>query len=186
LALARKKRDEILSQLRDGLDPIAEKRKARKALEARKTFAKVAVLVIAARKSGRRDGSSSDDWNRSLMVAAKPLADKLVAEIDQNDIKRVLADLWDAGRHDAARRILNRIQLTLASATAHGWRSGDNPASWTIFQHIAPKPPKVDKPHHAALNWRECRRGQGLQEAPALGGRALRQASRLHYRCLVL
>ena len=42
LALARKNRDALLEQWRNGLDPVAEKRAAKEAATKRKTFAEVA------------------------------------------------------------------------------------------------------------------------------------------------
>jgi hypothetical protein len=143
LALARQKRDEAMEQIESGLDPISERRKTKDARASRKTFGETAALVIAARKSGWRTShegrkASLTDWTTSLTIACKPLASKSVDEIATTDIIPVLRPFWDEGKHTTARRILNRIELVIEFALAHGWRAADNPASWRRFQHIAP------------------------------------------------
>jgi integrase len=161
LALARRKRDQAMEQIGDGLDPVRERRKAKDARAARKTFGETAALVIAARKSGWRanvDGrnSSLDEWTKHLTGDCAPISKKPVDEIDVNDVKRIVQPYWDDGVHAVSRRLLKRIETTLAYATAHGYRQGDNPASWTIFRHLAPSLPKNgDKQHHPAMDWRE-------------------------------
>jgi integrase len=161
LAVARKKRDQILDQLANGLDPKQEKRKAASKAQSRKTFGEAAALVIAARQSGWRTShegrnASLTDWTTSLTVASKPLASKFVDEITTTDIIPVLRPLWDAEKHTTARRTLNRIELVIEYALAHGWRSADNPASWKRFQHIAPSVPNGGgKQHHPAVGWRD-------------------------------
>jgi integrase len=89
-------------------------------------------------------------------VACAPIAKKFVDEIVTADIIPVLRPFWDEGKHTTARRILNRIELTLEYALAHGWRTADNPASWRRFQHIAPSAPNGGgKQHHPAVGWRD-------------------------------
>jgi integrase len=161
LSAARKKRDQILYQLANGLDPKQEKRKAASKAQSRKTFGETAALVIAARQSGWRTShegrnASLTDWTVSLTTACKPIGAKFVDEIDVNDVKRVVAPFWDAEKHTTARRLLNRIELVIEYALAHGWRTADNPATWKRFQHIAPSVPNGGgKPHHPAVGWRD-------------------------------
>jgi integrase len=161
LAQARKKRDAILDQLANGLDPKQEKRKAASKAQSRKTFSETAAAVIAKNKSGWRTShegrnASLTDWTASLIVACKPLASKFVDEIATTDIIPVLRPFWDEGKHTTARRLLNRIELVIEYALAHGWRSADNPATWKRFQHIAPSVPNGGgKQHHPAVGWRD-------------------------------
>jgi integrase len=159
--LARQKRDEAMEQIAKNLDPISERRKAKDAKASRKTFGEVAALEIAARKSGWRTShegrnTSLSDWTTSLMVACKPLASKYVDEVTVEDIKRVVAPFWDEGKYTTARRTLNRIELVIEHALAHGWRTADNPATWKRFQRIAPSVPNGGgKQHHPAVAWRD-------------------------------
>jgi integrase len=159
LALARQKRDEAMAQIGTGLNPIVQRRKDKDAKASRKTFAEAAEAVIKTKQGGWRtstEGRASNlyEWTKNLTVDCKPLAKLFVDEITVEDIKRVVSPFWDKEKHRTARRMLNRIELTLSYATAHGWRSGDNPASWKIFEHLAPSQPNGKK-HHAALPWRD-------------------------------
>jgi integrase len=170
LAFARKKRDELLEQLRGGLDPVEVKRekraaegKARAARARRKTFADAADEVFkkqssAWRKSSEGRESSAADWSKSLAVDCKSLRPKAVEDIGMEDVKKCLVPFWERGQTTTARRLLNRIEAVIEYALAHNWRDEDkgNPASWKRFQHIAPAAPKNGgKVHHAALDWRD-------------------------------
>jgi integrase len=161
LAQARKKRDQILAQLADGLDPKNEKRKTADKQRARRKFREAAEAVIAARGVGWRvavDGRNSSlaDWTKSLVVDCKPLAGRFVDEVDVDDVRRCVQPHWDDGKHATARRLLSRIEAVLEYSLAHGWRTADNPAAWRRFQYLAPSQPKNgDKQHHAALPWQD-------------------------------
>ena len=49
-----------------------------------------------------------------------------------------------------------RIETVFDYAKAHGWRTGDNPAAWGVFEHILQaQGPTGPKGHHPALDWRE-------------------------------
>jgi integrase len=161
LMLARKKRDQLLEQLRDGVDPKEERRKAREARTKVKqhTFGEAYEAVIAARREGWRTShegraSSENDWVHGFVTHCASLRKRPVADIDLDDVKGVVLPLWNEGKHVTARRLLNRIELVLEYALAHNWRTGDNPATWKRFQHIAPKAPN-GKQHHRALHWRD-------------------------------
>jgi integrase len=159
LKLARQKRDALLDQLRDGLDPIAEKRQAKAKQDKRKTFAMAADAVVKARSTGWRTSwegreSSMSDWVRSLAIDCKPIRGKAVDEIGVDEVKQCVQPFWDRGQATSARRLLNRIELVMSYAIAHGWRTADNPASWKIFQHLSPSIPKNGRRHHTALDWR--------------------------------
>jgi integrase len=161
LSLARQKRDQAMEQIESGLDPISERRKTKDAKASRKTFGEVAALVIAARQSGWRTShegrnASLADWTTSLTVGCAPIAKKYVDEVTVDDIKRIVQPYWDAGKHTTARRTLNRIELVIEYALAHGWRTADNPATWKRFQHLAPSVPNGGgKQHHPAVGWRD-------------------------------
>jgi integrase len=177
LARARAEAAKILQQLRDGVDPTREKRRAAQAEERRKTFAQAAEAVIAARSSSWRtsfEGRSSTaaQWAKDMTVDCAPIADRFVDEIQIEDIKAIVAPYWDCGHLDRARALLGRIETVFDYARAHGWRSTDNPAAWAVFEHLSPKAPRGDDRHHAALAWTETpalvRR---LRASPAIAAR---------------
>jgi integrase len=167
LALARQKRNALLEQLKQGLDPVAEKAKAREAMaeeraarQKRKTFFEVAREVIGKQEPGWRtasDGRQSSliDWTKSLLKDCAPISKKAVADVATADVVKVLTPLWEAGKHATARRLMTRVSMVMDYATAHGLRTGDNPASWNILRHIIPQPPNGKAKGHAALDWRE-------------------------------
>ena len=107
------------------------------------------------------------------MVTCKPIARKFLDEITIADVKSVLQPYWNRGQLDSASSLRKRIEAILDYATAHGWRSGDNPASWNIFKHLWPGE-KVQDVHHAALPWREAPEFfQRLRQSEATSARLL-------------
>jgi integrase len=158
LAQARRKRDQILAMLADGRDPVEGKRQARAAREAaanRKTFAEVAEAVLTKSAAGWRSRATAKNWERSLRIYCKPIAATPIDQITTQDIVRVLSPLWGADKHEVAARLLPRISTVMAYATAHGWRSGDDPASIKIIRHLRPATPAGPRKRHAALDWRD-------------------------------
>jgi integrase len=181
LALARKNRDALLEQWRNGVDPIEEKRKAREAAATaakRKTFAEAAEAVIEKNRPGWKlslEGGCSTlgQWRRDLTVTCKPIARKFVDEITIADIKAVIQPHWEREQLDSARTLQKRIEAIFDYAAAHGWRSGDNPASWNIFKHLWPGQ-KAQDVHHAALPWRDAPEFvQRLRQSDATSARLL-------------
>jgi integrase len=181
LGMARKRRDELLEQWRNGLDPVEEKRKAKEAAATaakRKTFAQAAEAVIEKNRPGWKlslEGRSStlEQWRRDATVTCRPIARKFVDEITIADVKGLLQGYWDRGQLDSALSLLKRIEAILDYATAHDWRAGDNPASWKIFKHLWPGQ-KAQDVHHAALPWRECPEFvQRLHQSEATSARLL-------------
>ena len=181
LALARKNRDALLEQWRNGVDPIEERRKAKQAAAAeakRKTFAEAADAVIEKNRAGWKTSlegrcSTLAQWRRDAEVTCKPIARKFLDEITIADVKSVVQPYWDREQLDSARSLQKRIEAIFDYATAHGWRSGDNPASWNIFKHLWPSK-KVQDVHHAALPWRDAPAFlQRLRQSDATSARLL-------------
>ena len=161
LALARKNRDALLEQWRNGIDPVAEKRAAKEAATKRKTFTEVAEAVIEKNRPGWKvslEGHCSTlaQWRRDAMATCKPISRKFVDEINLTDVRNVIQPYWEREQLDAASSLRKRIEAILDYATAHGWRAGDNPASWKIFKHLWPGAQSKPDVHHAALPWRDC------------------------------
>ena len=160
LALARKHRDALLAQLRDGVDPVAERQAAKEAAAKRKTFAEAAEAVIEKNRAGWKislEGrcSTLDQWRRDTLVTCKPIARKFIDEITIDDLKGVFQHYWDREQLDSARSLQKRIEAIFDFAYAQGWRTGDNIAAWKIVQHLWPSE-KAQDTHHAALAWRDA------------------------------
>ena len=173
LYLARKERDKLVEQWRNGYDPIADRRAEREAKANRKTFAEVARLKIAAKQSGWRTSFEGmahtlDAWTKSMKVDCALIANKAIDEIGVDDIKRVVSPHWDKNHHKTARDLISRIGQVFDYAIAHGWRSTANPAGWSVFKHLSPAAPA--KQHHAALPWKDVPAFlRQLRTSPSIG-----------------
>ncbi len=71
-------------------------------------------------------------------------------------VTKLLEPIWTT-KPETACRVRGRIEAVLDYATAHGWRTGENPARWHgHLENVLPKRSKVRTvEHHAALPWRE-------------------------------
>jgi integrase len=159
LALARRERDKLVEQWKNGRDPVGERRAAREAAANRKTFGEVARLTIATKQSGWRTSfegrtSTLDTWTRNMDVDCAPIAAKAIDEITVDDIKRVVSPYWDRGHLKAGRDLIKRIETVFDYAYAHGWRSAANPAAWAVFKVLWPGETATTTPR-AALPWRD-------------------------------
>jgi integrase len=160
LKLARERRDAILTQLADGLDPVAEKRTAREARETAKrtavTFSQAAEAAYKVASPGWKRGSTATaTWIRTINKDCRSLHRMPVGEITQDHIWKVIEPFVLRGHLIAARGALGRIEYVLNCATANGWRSGDNPASWSIFQFKIPARANGAKKSHAMVAWKD-------------------------------
>ena len=157
LKMARQLRQKYLDALAMGLDPRSEKLKT---AANRKTFGEVAARLIEERRSNWRTShegrtSSLNDWTRSLVRRdCKPLANRAVSDIEGDEIEKVVRPHWDGGHRHTARRLLKRIETVFDYAKAHNWRTGDNPATWKIFQHRFQAGGRaMPKTKYPALKW---------------------------------
>ena len=169
LAEAREKARELRKQVRDGIDPIEERKvtKVRAALEAAKskTFEECANAYIEANRAGWKNEKHVQQWQNTLATYAFPKIGQLpVAAIDTGLVLSVLqqetgedkAHLWHA-KTETASRLRGRLESILDWAAFRGYREGENPARWKgHLEHELPARSKVQKiEHHAALPYAE-------------------------------
>lgn len=77
-----------------------------------------------------RHARQIEDWRKSLERYAIPLiGDRRVAEIDRQDILKVLTPIWTK-TPSIASVVRMRLEAVLNWATTHGFRDGINPALW--------------------------------------------------------
>ena len=183
LAEARQLAGEARTVLRDGRDPIDE-RKARKAailraeLEAsERTFVAAATAFIKAREAGWKNEKHAEQWTATLKQHVYPIiGERPVAAIDTDDVLRVLRPIWDR-IPETASRVRQRIEAVLNAATVKGWRTGENPARWK--GHLANElaSPRKVKPvsHRSALPWQQVGAFmEALRERSGLTPKAMR------------
>lgn len=106
-------------QMREGIDPIDQRQKKRQRPN-RITLAEAVTGCFEARQAELKNDGKAGRWLSPLKVHILPkLGKKAVEEIHQLDIKRVLEPIWHT-KPEAARKALNRINLTLKHAAALG------------------------------------------------------------------
>src|SRR5262245_24394913 len=176
---ARQKAWEAQRQRLNGVDPLLAKREAcaaRKPLTATKTFAEAAQAYLKAHEAGWRGDGSRKQWQESLDNYVFPsLGRKPVNAISTAGVLATLSPIWQR-IPETARRVRNRVELIIDFATAHEWRTGDNPARWRgLMENLLPDQRKANgKKHLPAMAWKELPAFMAkLRANPENGARAL-------------
>lgn len=144
---ARQRRDDARGQLRDGIDPGVERKRAK--LTARfnvaNTFRAVAEEYIEHRlvKEGR--AAVTVEKAKWLLLQMKPIWDQPLVEIKPAEVFGVLRRLEGQGKHETAKRCRSFTSRVFRYAAATG-RAESDPAAMLAGQLIAPK-----VKHHAAI-----------------------------------
>lgn len=167
LADARERANENKRQARAGGDPIAAKRKDLATL----TFAEAVKEYLAGKDAEFSNDKHAKQWAATLHTYAAPvIGAKLVADIDTQDVLRVLKPIW-TDKTETASRLRGRIEAVLSWATVSGHRAGDNPARWKgNLAELLPKPGKVaetgNQPALALSDvpgwWRDLEKREGM------------------------
>ncbi|GKS93194.1 site-specific integrase [Acidovorax sp. SUPP2825] len=144
--------------LRDaGTDPVKSRQDAREAARQaaaqRLAFDTAAETFIREHESVWRSLKHAQQWRNTLATYVSPKFGAVsVSEVEQAHVLRVLAPIWKT-KTETATRLRGRIEQILDWATAHGHRTGPNPARWRgQLEHILPDPNKVAPvKHHPAV-----------------------------------
>lgn len=157
LADARLHAIECRKQKLVGVDPIDARRAIKAQLRhnsaSARTFKHCADAYIESHKDGWRNAKHADQWKSTLEAYAWPyVKNKTTQEITTEDVLKILKPIW-RDKTETASRLRGRIEAILDWATAHGYRTGENPARWRgHIENLLPKRSKVSKvQHHAAL-----------------------------------
>jgi len=180
LALAREAARAVRAKIANGVDPIAEARAARSALQAAAasawTFDECAEEYIGAKTPEWSNAKHAAQWTSTLKAYASPVMGKvLVRDIGLPHVLDVLTPIWQT-KTETATRVRARLEAVLDWATTHGYREGLNPARWKgHLDNLLPTPSKVAKvEHHAALPVAEIGAFMArLRAAEGMGARAL-------------
>ncbi len=161
--------------LRDGKDPIEERRKERARTDGL-TFREAADAFLKAHRDGWKNPKHRQQWENTLAQYAFPvLGDLPVNAIETAHVLRVLEPIWKE-KPETASRLRGRLERILDWATVRGYRTGDNPARWRgHLQALLPAKTKVRAVrHHAALPWRDLPGFMAaLREREGVAARAL-------------
>ena len=163
LAQAREKAREAHALIAQGIDPIDERRQrlAQIELETAKklTFREAAAKCIRAKSAEWSNAKHAGQWAATLETYAFPVVGDLnVGDIDTSHMLKILQPIWHE-KTETATRVRGRVETVLDWATAHGSRSGLNPARWTgHLDQLLPKPTKVATVrHHEAVPYKDVR-----------------------------
>lgn len=120
-------------------------------------FETLAEEYIKAHTPGWKNPKSADQWRSSLKAYAYPVIGKKTAQaVTTTDVLDIVRPIWQT-KTETASRVRGRIEKVLDYATAHGMRSGDNPARWA--GHLSTLLPKrtavATVEHHAAMDYRD-------------------------------
>ncbi len=148
LAEAREAATATRKLVRQGVDPVAERKRDAEI----PTFRKVAGMVHAENAPSWKNDKHAAQWFSSLEAYAfDDIGDAPVSEIEAGDIRDTLAKIW-LTKPETARRVRQRIGSVLDFAFAKGWRNAEAPMR--SITKALPNQPK-GQAHHAALPWHE-------------------------------
>lgn len=184
LAMARDRAREAKDKIRNGIDPVEERKAAKAALTAAQRrglpFADAVNRYLAAKLDAFKNAKHRQQWRNTLETYANPeLGAMLVQEITVQDVLRVLEPIWQS-KTETASRLRGRIEAVLSWATVAGHRTGDNPARWVgNLKELLPAPSKVAKEsNHPALQIDDAPRWfAALRKRKGMGNRALEFAA---------
>jgi integrase len=183
LAKARTLAGEARALLRDGRDPLIERKASRLSRQqaeteaSERTFRATAKALVDSKRSGWRNVKHAAQWWATLEAYAFPMIGDLpVSAVGTDDVLRVLRPIWERVPETAS-RLRQRIEAVLDAARVKGWRTAENPARWK--GHLAgelPQPRKVKRVRHRpALVWQDMGAFMAeLAERDGISAQALR------------
>lgn len=164
LAEARETAYELRKRIRNGIDPIEERRAAKAQAKLKtirtKTFRECAEAYIMAHRAGWESAKHLQQWELSLAKYVYPIIGELsVSSIDTGLVMQVLQqpvkekdgenDIFWNLRTVTADRVRGRIENILDWSRTSGLREGENPARWQgHLEHSLPAKNKVQKVEH--------------------------------------
>lgn len=158
LAAARDRVLDLRRAVRDGKDPLEERRQERASRRVERvrpmTFAEAAAAYIEAHEAGWSDKRS---WPGMMRLYVNPvIGDLPVAAVDLPAVLRVLEPIWSK-KTASALRTRGRIEAILDWATVRGHRTGENPARWKgHLESLLANPSRIAQTEHMpALHYRD-------------------------------
>ena len=156
---ARKKVMELRSQVRDGVDPLGDRKVEKRTASRRRltgtTFREVAERLIDKKRPGwTGNGRSEEAWTNSLANHVYPQIGEMdVDEITMFDVRDLLLPIWES-KNVLAQRVMNRIEVVMDFAAVEGLRASDNPAKSKKMKLMLPDVVHQEE-HQEALPYQE-------------------------------
>jgi integrase len=142
---AHEKARQTLASIRVGVDPVAERKAKKGAIDW--TFKTCALAYIDTHRPAWKNAKHGQQWENTLETYVyKHFGDKHVKDVDTGDVMKAISADWST-KNETMVRVRNRIELVLSWAAAQGYRpKGFNPAQWRgHLDQVLPKPSKVNK-----------------------------------------
>jgi integrase len=164
--------------VRQGVDPIAQRR------DARAEAAKMAVLeqtqaitldqqfdeFFSLFEKGLSNAKHRSQWRHTWRDYVSPvLGTRPVASITIDDVLTVLKPIWYE-KPETAVRLRGRLEMVLQAAIVKGHHPGPNPSTWhnQLQTFLRPRSKIAEVKHHPAIDWREL--PEFMRELRHLGG----------------
>lgn len=181
LALARSLATEMKGQIKQGVDPVEQRKVVRASLEAAQqrglTFKAAVDLFIPIKASELAEGKYRDQWRDSLEKYAIPkIGGMLVNDITLQDVLRVLEPIW-AEKYVTADKLRRKLNEILDFCTVKGHRSGANPARWegNLSHVLGSLAGTSSEEHFPSLQFKDLTRfWDALAKRDGMGAAALR------------
>ncbi len=170
--------DKARDQLREGIDPIDEKKKVERATAPAKvmTFREAAEAYHKLHAPKFKNAKHAKQVIQTLKTYAFPKIGSMnVADIDTPDVLRVLSPIWQTVPETAS-RVRGRVEGVLGWAIVNKYRPGPNPAQWRgLLENALPATGDIaNVKGHAALPYGELAAFMSkLSEREAPAARAL-------------
>jgi integrase len=137
------------AKVRDGVDPIEERKAVRAALAAASArnllFSEATEQWIKAKLSERPEKSQKAVRSTIERYAFPEIGKMTVQSINVQDIARALKQVW-VEKPDTGQKLRTYLDGILSWATVAGHRTGDNPARWKgNLKELLPAPSVVEK-----------------------------------------
>jgi len=157
LAVAREKARELKEAIKQGADPVIDKRARKSALirEQAKgvTFEALAAEYISKKSAEFKTVKQAQKLTNHLKNYAFPFLGRLVvADIERAHVVAAIEPIWET-KNETASRVRLHIERILDLAAVKGLRSGDNPARWkgNLDLTFAARSKVAAVKHYAAL-----------------------------------
>lgn len=181
LGQARQLAADMKADIRDGIDPVKQRKEARASLVASQrrglTFREAVELFVPVKTRELAEGKYRDQWRDSLdKYAMSRLGEMRVHDIALPDILSVLEPHWSTipVTADKLRRKLNEI---LDFCTVREYRAGPNPARWDgNLQHaLGANPGRSGEDHYPAVQPKDFARfWRAISGRAGMGAAALK------------
>lgn len=142
--------------LKDGIDPLIQKRSGRLKTPQQILFKVVAGSYINDKSRQWKGRQTKREMETLLCLYADPFfKERDIASIISEDIIKLLKPLWFS-KTVTATKLQGLLDRIFKYAIVRGWFHGENPARWRGFlEFVLPQPATITKVrHHKAYNWK--------------------------------